>query len=215
MKVTESQIPKCNMDTYAMGMLNHENVGKETYFIARVFNTEDEDINIGIEVDTKYIKKVNGRHMLLYIDDNYKNGSEVVLEYDFYRELRNNEFLVALLWHEIGHFHTLPLLNNYIDDRQSIMNKRREAIESGVIPIEEMCADLFSVCYVGKETVIKALNWCISKRRKMEDDTYRFLAIRELNSRKRYIKSVDEENIMETLNDIIIKEKERNNYIKN
>lgn len=125
----------------------------------------------------------------IYDDSDYCKGSWICLSRKFYSDLIENNNLISLIWHEVGHFHTLQYFKFKTND-EIRMERKKCVLDENDILAEEKAADLFAVMYCHSEPWIEAINYNIAERRKMMIDSNRTGAVRELTMRKKYIKSL-------------------------
>lgn len=195
MNIRYSMMPKSNpADDYYV--FCNENIDDDARIIGKLFN---KDGNIYVEVweSDELINMTRHRMMFFEIDDkHYLTQCRIVMNSRFASLIETEPFLYATVWHEIGHFHTIPYMLD--DSKKEVPELRRDAIMAGEVMPEEQVADLFAAYSVGKEDTIKALRWLREDRKKsMPFDINTELATKEFNNRIRYLKNVDEDKLLE------------------
>lgn len=172
--------------------------------VGYVRNYENPEIKITIEIDDRFMNERNHPNMCFCFEEkSYVSESEIVMTSDFFNHIYNNKALLAGLWHEIGHFHTL----HYFDykghqnkEKKSINDYRNKLYESKKVAEEEYAADLFSVYYTSKEEWLQFIRFMIRRRYNMEWDVNRFMAVNEMRDRRELINKINtEETIKEEL----------------
>lgn len=161
--------------------------------IAKVVN-DDNSINIDIYLSDRLMNESKFRYMFFALDENnYLMDSYICINRFFYEELKEKKYLWSLVWHEIGHFHSLPYLID--ESTNSYSEQRRTDLEAGTVKLDEQLADLFAVFKCGKEDFIKALQWSRDGRKeyaeRVGDNNIKF-AVKEFNNRLRLIRKTDE-----------------------
>lgn len=162
-----------------------------TRYIGIVGHADNPKVRVRICVDDEYVIKHKSSLCVFYQDfDDYLSKSEVVIT----KQMRdgilvNQDSFIAALWHEIGHFHTLPSYNSFGTKKltEDVFMARRIAFKAGVIQPEEKAADEFAVLHCGVDAVVAMLNMGI-RRRKVINDPYAEDAIEEFLRRKRHIR---------------------------
>ena len=120
-----------------------------------------------------------GKIPYVYVDDEHK-----ACLYD-----KPNVFY-ALLLHELGHF-----MNKDSEKApkgltsDDIRHQRHDLILQGKVQECELNADAFAVAIVGKNTMLRALDYMINKRRLRTEDPGKEIAIKEFQLRKRAIQN--------------------------
>lgn len=140
-------------------------------------------IYIPIFVNDNYMAKCRQNNMFFTYDGDGK--ACIVMASRFLSNIKENPALLALIWHEVGHYHTFQYFEAKDYDR--VRKERYEYLDKNEIMPEEKAADLFAAMYSFSEPVIQGINFLISERRKLNDPNM-YLAIRELSYRKKYIK---------------------------
>lgn len=166
--------------------------------VGYVKNWSNLSINVTIEVNDKFVEGEKSTTAVFYTDtENYISNSGIIITNEVFNMLSMGpDFYKAIIWHEIGHFHTF---NKYYDkygknvSRTAIMAERKKRIMEGVVQDDEIEADLFAVKYCGKDDVVKMLNWMISKRKKQTWDENMDFAVKEFLNRKRIIRHLENE----------------------
>lgn len=171
-------------------------------FVGYIGNSSNPNVKIEIEVDNQYMYENRQVSCCFYRNLNKYNESVIVMTSEFYSEFRSNSILMPVVWHEIGHFHTIRYFLDRMQDG-SATKERKKSINNNELSPEEQVADLFAVYYTSKDDVIEFLNYMIKRRRNKIDEPVEIkdLAIAELCRRKRLIREFDcsEENIRKTI----------------
>ena len=190
MKIRYSMLPKSDPreDYY---VFYDKIINDEQKLIGVVFN-EDKSIKIEVVESDALIRQTHHRSMYFCVDEKkYLTESYIVLSSYMSKKLEENPFLMAMIWHEIGHFHTLPFM---LGGSEMPREKRRGYVFSDRVMPEELVADLFSMYAVGKEDTLKALRWLRNDRKKMmPDDPNTMWAVREFNNRIHALEKIDED----------------------
>lgn len=199
-------IPNTTINDYQL--IVYEDVPKNctTGFVGCVENASNKDLFIEIEIDNKYMFESKNLKCCFWANpDNYLH-SEIIMTSSFFEEFRNKDFLKFVVWHEIGHFHTLHYFDTVFDTNGSAQKTRTEYLEKGEIMPEEKVADLFALYYTSKEYAVNFLKYMIKKRREntAEPVEINTKAVRELCLRKRFLSEFDdsEENIKQAICDL-------------
>ena len=195
MKFKYSQLPRANPEKDLYFACN-EQVDEYSYIVGRIGNL-DHSFCIEIWVSDYLMSQSKFRTMLFDVaDKNYLFDSRIVMTSEFANKINENEFLHALIWHEVGHFHTVPYLHDDVYSRDS--EARKKAVLQGEVLPEEQLADLFSAYICGKEITIKALKHQREERRCLyPNDGYTELAIKEFNNRIHFLKSIEDSKMLE------------------
>lgn len=203
MKIRYSMRPKCNpIDDY---MVFEEPIYNQygEAVVANVFN-KDGSIKVEVFLSDYLIQNSNHRFMYFSADEkHYLTESYVVISSWFYEQLCQNEFLWSLVWHEIGHFHSIPYTLDTTE--KDVPEQRYEAIKKGEVMLDEQIADLFAVWAAGKENMIKALKWS----RRSFNDTFiwdeerKQLGLLEYYNRIQLVKQTDEETVLEKFTQLV------------
>lgn len=170
---------------------------KRINVVGEFHNYDNEQIFVPVVVSEETLREL--RMSRLAFVPNYKNyvsDSYIAISDSFYREMVNHPELISLLYHEIGHFHTLQ----YFKERNMACVRKRYVSEGKIVE-EEMAADLFGLLYSSSDEFISALNYVIKIRRlqNIADFELKMMGIRELTSRKKYIKSIEGQDYLSLL----------------
>lgn len=204
MKIRYSMLPRCNPEDDYMVMVEQlvYNQNGEAV-VANVYN-KDGSIKVEVFLSDYLIKNSNHRFMYFSVDEkHYLTESYIVISSWFYEQLCQNEYLWSLVWHEIGHFHSLPYTLDTAE--KQVSEQRSDAIKRGEVMLDEQIADLFAVWAVGKENMLKGLKWA----RKGLNDTFIYdeerkdLGLREYYNRIQLVKQLDEETALEKLTQLV------------
>lgn len=162
--------------------------------IGYIGNDSNKELKLNIEIDDNFMRERNYRTICFYFDCNNYSQSSIVLTSSFWKAIEENEFLVASIWHEVGHYHTTRYFNTRFGGKSS-QQYRDEFLNKGEIMPEEKTADLFSAYYTSKEDVVNDMNWLIKARKacEWEPDEIKMRAVYEFGRRKRYLNSFNSE----------------------
>lgn len=195
MNVRYSMLPKSNPanDYY---VFCDEQIDYEARLIGKVLN-QDGSMYVEVWVSDEVISQTRHRNMFFEVNEkHYLTGCRIVMSSRFAQLIEEAPFLHAIIWHEIGHFHTLPYMLN--DSKVEVPEIRKNAVLAGKVMPEEQVADLFAAYANGKEDMIKALRWLREDRKKlMPFDPSTELASKEFNNRIRLLKEIDEDKMLE------------------
>lgn len=196
MNIRYSMLPKANpLDDYYEEL--NETIDDETRLIGKVLNKTDDNMLIKVVVSDSIIRQSCHRAMFFEVNERqYLNGCRIIMSSDHEKNIRNNPFLFSFIWHEVGHFHTIP----YILDvsKLSVPDQRfLYAIEGNVMP-DEKVADLFAAYMMGKDNLIKAMKLCREERKKtLPNNPTTELAAKEYTNRIRFIKEIEDEKVLD------------------
>jgi hypothetical protein len=171
----------------------------------------NKDESMGIEVLVSDRLALQNHHRLLYFNpvyDNYLCGSGIVMTSEFRRQIEENPYLFSLVWHEVGHFHTVPYM---LDDVTNVNDQRIDCLINGEVMPIELVADLFAAWATSKEDVIAALRWSRASRKKQmrPGDIATVMAIDEYTKRIRFLRGVESGKELETFYKIFEEDKVR------
>lgn len=210
-KTIEKLNPRASIEKYRFYHYKDVPQNCTSGFIGIIYNRTNKKIKIEIEIDNEYMYENNNSSCCFYLNvDNYLE-SEIVMTSSFYEEFRKNSELLPVIWHEIGHFHTLQYFPNAIESGFGINKSyRKEFINNNEIAPDEKAADLFATYYTSKEQMINFFNYMIRRRRSnvKESEANKSIAVSELCRRKRFINELDDskENIQKMIAEICGKE---------
>lgn len=130
----------------------------------------------------KNLYSTAGYHLCMYT---YVDGLPCVFVDDNYRECLYNkiEIFFVLAMHEYGHYINGDLARTDVTN-QSIQDERTACILNGKVQEIELKADEFAVKCAGKNTFMRAMDYCIAQRKKRADKDMH-LAIKEFELRKK------------------------------
>ena len=191
--------PNAKADDYYLRIYSDVPEHCKNGFVGYIGSFSNPEIEIKIEIDDKYM--FEGRMLsccfCLFPDDYPK--SLIVMTSKYFEEFRSNPTLEFVIWHEIGHFHTMHYFDTKRDEQGSTQKARTEYFNRREIMPEEKAADLFAVYYTSQEDAIQFFNYSIKRRREnlYEDRDINDKAVAELARRKRFIREIDccDENI--------------------
>ena len=200
MNIRYSMRPRCNPENYYL-LLKEPIFDENNEAIVGNFYNADGSINVELYLSDYLISQSQHRFMYLEcVHKYYLTQSYIVISQAFYDELKVNDYLFALVWHEIGHFHSVPFILD--ENKGAIPEQRKNAVLNGEVMIEEKIADLFAVYSCGKDNMIRALKWAREGRKKANYINTEY-AIREYNNRIRFIKEINESVALELFNKLI------------
>ena len=180
-------------------------------YVGIINNRTNNKIKIEIEIDNGYMYENKHSSCCFHMNiDNYLE-SEIIMTSSFYEEFKKAPELLPVIWHEIGHFHTLQYFPEAIKAGFGIVkNYRKGFISDKEIDPSEKVADLFATYYTSKEQMIKFFNYMIRRRRNNVEETEanKSIAVSELCRRKRFINELDgsKENIQKMIAELCGKE---------
>jgi len=165
-----------------------------------IINPDNQELRIQIIVDDEWVHDLHYENMCFqFSQDDYIRDCHIIMTLKYFHKLRENDYMQAGIWHEIGHFHTMHYFR-YVTDGNSQNTYRMDLIEKGIVPDYEQAADLFAAYYTTPETVLTFLTRAIRERLKLINDDNRFDAANEMRARKAIIKEISsEEDIRERL----------------
>ena len=186
-------IPNASINGYYQYWLKDIPKNCDRGIVGYVRNTTNEDLVIGIEIDDVFMEERNHPNMCFYLDDkNFISGCLFVITSSFFQDLYNNDYLLASIWHEVGHFHTTHYFNTSFNNTSTIQ-QRTKYYEQGKVMEEEQAADLFSLYYTSKEQWLNDIRYFIKKRYNQGWDQNRFMAVNEMRDRRSLIKKIESE----------------------
>lgn len=162
--------------------------------VGYIGNYSNPGIQLDIEIDDAFMHERNHRTACFYIEYENYTHSTIVLTSSFWEDIKENEFLYATIWHEVGHFHTAQYFSAQFEGNSS--RKYRETfINKGEIMPEEKAADLFALYYSSKEDIVNELNWLIKTRKALKREPYEITvkAVYEMGRRKRFLNTFNTE----------------------
>ncbi len=192
MNIRYNMLPKANPEEDYYEKLN-ERIDEETRLIGEFRNKYDENMLVKVIVSDAIISRTRHRSMFFEVNERrYLDGCRIIMSSEYERQMECNPFLFSFLWHEIGHFHTLPFMLDV--SKSDVPNQRFSyAVEGKVMP-EEKVADLFAAYMHGKEDLIKAMRFCREERKKtLPNDPTTEVAAKEYTNRIRFIKEIDDD----------------------
>ncbi len=164
--------------------------GEELLEIARISDGKTGKILMRVFYD-KYLYKSSNLHIAVQVSNDAEYGR---MPYTFVDDehkaclYEDTNVFVALLFHEYGHFQNGDLDNvPSTTTSDDIRHQRIDLISKGQVTESELKADAFAVQYVGKNTMLRALNYLINKRKQRKDDPGKELAIKEFQLRSKAI----------------------------
>lgn len=187
-------IPNASINDYFIRIFPDVPENCKEGIIGYIGNASNKKLKLNIEINDDFMRERNYRTICFYFDCNNYSQSSIVLTSSFWKAIEENEFLVASIWHEVGHFHTTRYFNTRFDGK-SAQKYRDELLNKGEIMPEEKAADLFSAYYTSKADVVNDMNWLIKARkaREWEPDEIKMRAVYEFGRRKRYVNSFNSE----------------------
>ncbi len=118
----------------------------------------------------------------------YFTEIDIIMDDTYYPLISSSPSIFeALTMHEVGH-----LVNGDFDlqrDEYETSDNRAKQVLAGKVASEELAADAFAVYHCGKSAVISMLDYII-QRRKKTNTINDFLAIKELELRKKAVKKL-------------------------
>lgn len=187
-------IPDAKLDEYFLHIFPDVPEKCTGGFIGFVGNHSNEKIHIDVEIDDAFMAERNYRTICLWINSKNYLNSGIVLTSSFWAAMKENAFLEASLWHEVGHFHTARYFQTPFEGTSS--NKyRMDLFNKGEIMPEEKAADLIAMYYTSKDTIVSEINWMMKTRKAMywEPEELNMRAIYEMGRRKRYLSGIADE----------------------
>lgn len=164
---------------------------------------KDGSFSIDIWESDELIERTRHRFMFFECNEReYLTGCRIVMSSFFVRQLQEKPFLFSLVWHEVGHFHTLPYV---LDDTIDIPTQRMASIENGTVMVDEQIADMFAMFAGGKDNLVQALRWAREGRKQgiglhpglIVEEHNILMGSREYNNRIRLIKETNEDTAYE------------------
>lgn len=201
-------LPKCNPqeDYLELNQLECNSNGEG---IVGTFYNKDNSIKINIFLSDYALDQTRHKNIYFSIDEkNYLTKSVIVINNDFYKKLMEDNSLWSLIWHEMGHFHTLPYI---LGDTSTLsyLELRKTTTMSGDVMPEEKLGDLFAAFMNGKDKTINAIKWLRDTRKKEVENPAIDYAIKEYNNRIHFLKELDENTAMDLYNKILEENKLR------
>lgn len=155
-----------------------------------VSNYSNPDILIRIVLDDEYTtQRFHQGNAVFQARSGYPHECRIYLSRQFYDSLNTKPYLFSIIWHEIGHFHTLQ---HFYDVPQNRYYK------SSKVDPKELAADYFSLLYEEKNDVLEAFRYLIRERNKKNDGNMQ-AAINELRNRREALRNIDVSDIIKQI----------------
>ena len=130
-------IPNASLDEYYLTIYSGIPDRCNNGFVGRIGNTSNTDIFIEIEIDNIWMFENNQVSCCFWGNPDNFYKSRILMTARYFDEFRKNEFLKFVVWHEIGHFHTLHYFKTVLNENGSAQKARNEYFERGEIMPEE------------------------------------------------------------------------------
>ncbi len=101
-----------------------------------------------------------------------------------------SDVFFCLMLHELGHYRNKDFEKLADENTTSNLNKRTENIIKGKVQDAELNADSFAVKHIGKNKMIRTMDYMIKKRKERKNDPGKEIAIREIELRKKAIQKL-------------------------
>lgn len=157
----------------------YKDYDKELEYVGILFIDGEKDILLSIIYMRDLFKKFHKNCGIF----KHSKGIDIFISPLFMEQYKNKtDLFAALMFHELGHY----VNGDLSDENFKNLDKRNDFINTGKVSDMEIKADAFAAAYVGKALMIQALNNVINER-KIRNDEYADLAIRELKERIRIL----------------------------
>lgn len=163
--------------------------GKDAVEIGKVVDT-DADADVMFVFYQKNLYQARGFHLCVDIFKDKTREFPIARVDDLHRDclFDNPDVFLAMMLHELAHFRNGDLHDTSRSAR-AMAEERMQCVMAGCVPEREQKADTFAVECVGKNIVMRSLDYLKKKRTQTVDNSMVY-EIKELELRKKAVRNL-------------------------